>query len=179
MTLINDLKKICKEVNGNVITIGLENKTVVNELDKNENVYNLYSMQFNGKKRSKKVSKGKKGKTISIKKIKKIFKKKNIDYVICNIEDISYFLRTFIKDSIYITKTKIYIYGTLDNIDIELIERRYKRYNVKISILEYNKDFLIEIDTTNAYNHFFKDLLYSIIDIIYSIYNTIGDLLIN
>ena len=38
MTLINDLKKISKEVSGNVITIGLEYKTVLDELDKNEKI---------------------------------------------------------------------------------------------------------------------------------------------
>ncbi len=179
MTLVNDLKKICKEVKGNVITIGLENKTVVSELDKNDKICNLYSMQFNGKKRSKKTGRGSTGKTISIKKIRRVFKKKNIDYIICNIGDIEYFLRTFIRDSIYINKIKIYIYGTTDNVDIELLEKRYKRYKVEINILEYTHDFLMEIDTTNAYNHFFKDFFYNIVDIIVLIYNTIGDLLIS
>lgn len=180
MTLINDLKKICKELDGNIITIGLENKTVVDELEKNNKINSLYSMQFNGKKRSKKQGKRiRRSKTISIKKIRKVFKKKRIDYIICNIEDIERFLRTFIKDSIYINKKKLYIYGDKNNIDIDLLEKRYKRYNVKINIIEYSKEVLMEIDTTNAYNNFFKDIFYNISDILYSIYNTIGDLLIS
>lgn len=180
MTLINDLKKICKEIDGNIITIGLENKTVLDELEKNTKINNLYSMQFNGKKRSKKRERGKKkSKNVSIKKIRKIFKKKRMDYTICNIEDIERFLRTFIKDSIYISKKKLYIYGNKNSMDVELIEKRYKRYNVTINIIEYTKEILIEIDTTKAYNNFFKDAFYNIVDILYSIYNTIGDLLIN
>lgn len=180
MTLINDLKKICKDLNGNIITIGLENKTVVDELAKNSKINSLYSMEFNGKKRSKKHEKGsKKSKTVSIKKIRKIFKKKRIDYIVCNIKDVERFLRTFIKDSIYINKKKLYIYGDKNSFDIDIIEKRYKRYNVKINITEYHKEFLVEIDTTNAYNNFFKDSFYSIIDILCSIYNVIGDLLIS
>ena len=70
MTLINDLKKISKEVSGNVITIGLEYKTVLDELDKNEKIKELYSMQFNGKKKIKNKEKGKKrNKVVSIKKL--------------------------------------------------------------------------------------------------------------
>lgn len=180
MTLINDLKNISKNISGNIVTIGLEYKTVLDELDKNKRITNLYSMQFNGKKKSKKKEKGKKfGKTISIKKIRKIFKKKRIDYIICNIEDINRFLRTFIKDSVYINKNKLYIYGAKNNIDIELIEKRYNRYNVKINITEYEKDILVEIDNSKAVNNFFKDIIYNIFDIIYSVYNIIGDLLIN
>ena len=180
MTLINDLKNICKEISGNVITIGIDYKTVLDELDKNEKIVNLYSMQFNGKKRSKKKEKGKKrDKIVSIKKIRKIFKKKKIDYVICNIEDINRFLRTFIRDSVYINKEKLYIYGSKNNIDLELIEKRYNRYNVTINITEYDKDVLVEIDNTKAFNNALKDIFYNIVDILYSIYNAIGDLLIN
>lgn len=180
MTLISDLKNICKNLSGNVITIGIDYKTVLDEIDKNEKIINLYSMQFNGKKRSRKKEKGKKkGKIVSIKKIKKIFKKKRIDYIICNIEDVNRFLRTFIRDSVYINKTKLYIYGSKNNVDLELIEKRYNRYNVNINITEYDKDVLVEIDNTKAFNNFFKDIFYNVIDILYTIYNTIGDLLIN
>ena len=160
MTLINDLKNLCKEISGNVVTIGVDYKTVLDELDKNEK----------GKKRDK---------IVSIKKIRKIFKKKRIDYIICNIEDINRFLRTFIRDSVYINKEKLYIYGSKNNIDLELIEKRYNRYNVIINITEYDKDVLVEIDNTKAFNNVLKDMFYNIADILYSIYNAIGDLLIN
>lgn len=179
MTLISDLKNISKDVTGKVLVIGLENKTVEQILDKNKNIVELYTMNFNGKKKTKNKGKGKRAKTVSIKKIRKIFKKKRIDYMICNIVDINRFLRTFIRDSIYINKTKLYIYGNKDNLDVELIEKRYKRYNTKIIITEYDKDLLIEIDNTNAYNNKIKDMFYNISDIGYNIINVIGDMLIN
>ena len=179
MTLISDLKNISKDVSGKVLVIGLENKTVEQVLDKNGNITELYTMKFNGKKKIKDKTRGRRGKTISIKKIRKIFKKKKVDYIICNIEDISKFLRTFIRDSVYINKTKLYIYGNKNNLDSKLIEKRYKRYNTSITITEYNKDLIMEIDNSKAYNNKIKDMFYNISDIGYSIVNVIGDLLIN
>lgn len=179
MTLISDLKNISKNISGKVLVIGLENKTVLQVLDKNTKITELYTMKFNGKKKTKDKCSGKRGKTISIKKIRKVFKKKRIDYIICNIEDINKFLRTFIRDSVYINKTKLYIYGTKDNLDSELIEKRYKRYNTNIVITEYNKELLIEIDNSNAYNSKIKDMFYNISDIGYNIVSAIGDLLIS
>ena len=123
MTLVGELKKIAKDISGNVLTIGLDFPTVEQVLEQNEKIVKSYSMNFNGKKRTKKYEQGQKGKTISIKKIRKIFKKKRIDYIICNIEDIEQFFRTFIRDSVYINKNKLYIYGNKNNIDLELLEK--------------------------------------------------------
>ena len=178
MTLISDLKNIGKRINGNVITIGLDYKTVEDTINKNDNINNLYIMSFNGKKKSKSKNRGRRGKTISIKKIRRIFKKKRIDYIICNIEDVNKFLRSFIRNSIYINKNKLYIYGNKDNIDIELLEKRYKRYTSKINITEYSKDILFEIDNEGVYNSWCKDIIYSICDLIYDSISVIGDILI-
>lgn len=179
MTLINDLKNICNNISGNVITIGLEYKTVESVILKNKSIVNLYEMNFNGKKKTKSNQKCReKGKVISIKKIKRIFKKKKIDYIVCNIEDISKFLRSFIKNSVYINKTKLYIYGTKGQIDVELLERRYKRYTNEIFITEYKDDVLIEIDNSSSRNNRFKDFWYHISDLVYDVMNFIGDILI-
>lgn len=179
MTLVSELKNICKSFSGNVLTIGLEFPTVEQVLDKNSNINKSYSMMFNGKKRCKRQEKGGRGKTVSIKKIRKIFKKKRLDYIICNIEDIDRFLRTFIRDSVYINKNKLYIYGNKKDIDLELIEKRYSRYNTKLEVLEFDKEILITIDNSEAKNNKFKDFFYNISDLGYSIVNIIGDLLIS
>lgn len=179
MTLISDLKDICKNISGNILIIGLDYPTVEQVLEKNIKIKNQYSMSFNGKKRAKTKERGRRGKTISIKKIKKIFKKKRVDYIICNIEDISKFLRTFIRDSVYINKNNLYIYGKKSDMDIELLEKRYKRYNTKIEITEYDKEILISIDNSKSKNNKIKDIGYSFADLGYSIVNIIGDLLIN
>ena len=54
----------------------------------------------------------------------------------------------------------------------------FRFYNL-INITEYDNDVLLEIDNTKAFNNIFKDMFYNVIDIFYSIYNGIGDLLIN
>lgn len=179
MTLISELKTIGKDIKGNVITIGLEYKTVETAIDNNKNINNLYVMNFEGKKRTRKLEKGRKrAKIVSIKKFKKIFKKKRIDYIICNIEDVNKFLRFFIRNSVYINKNKLYIYGNKDNIDIELLQNRYKRYTSKIAVTNYDKDVLLEIDNSEAYNNYLKDFIYNICDLFYDIVNAIGDILI-
>lgn len=180
MTLISDLKDICKEVSGNLLTIGLEFPTVEDVIEKNTKIKDYYSMSFNGKKRGKKTNNsGSKGKIVSIKKIRRIFKKKRINHIICNIEDINRFIRTFIRDSVYINKEKLYIYGNKSDIDTQLLEKRYNRYNTKIEIIEYDKEVLMIIDNTLAKNNKIKDFFYNISDLGYSLVNLIGDILIN
>lgn len=179
MTLVGELKKIAKDISGNVLTIGLDFPTVEQVLEQNEKIVKSYSMNFNGKKRTKKYEQGQKGKTISIKKIRKIFKKKRIDYIICNIEDIEQFFRTFIRDSVYINKNKLYIYGNKNNIDLELLEKRYSRYDTTIEILEFERHFLVIIDNEKSKNSKVKDFFYNISDFGYFLINMIGDLLIS
>jgi len=179
MTLIGELKNLCKDFSGNVLTIGLEFPTVEQVLEKNDKILKSFSMNFNGKKRAKKYEKGKRGKLVSIKKIRKIFKKKKIDYIICNIEDIDRFLRTFIRDSVYINKNKLYIYGYKKNIDLVLLEKRYGRYDTTIEVLEFENQLLITIDNTKSKNHKIKDFFYNISDSGYWLINLIGDILIS
>lgn len=179
MTLISELRNICKDFSGSVLTIGVDYPTVNQVLEKNDKINKNFSMSFNGKKRTRKYEKGSRGKIVSIKKIRKIFKQKRIDYILCNIEDIGKFLRTFIRDSVYINKNKLYIYGYKKDIDLELIEERYGRYNTKIEILEIDNQLLIIIDNTNSKNNKFKDFFYNISDIGYSLVNVIGDILIS
>ena len=112
-------------------------------------------------------------KTIKIKKIRKVFKKKKIDYIICNYDEISNYLNTFVKDSIYINKGKLYFYG---NIDVDLLKLKYGRYNVEINLIDKK---IIEIDTSSAKNNFFKDNYYRLVDFKDRLVEIIGDVLMN
>lgn len=112
-------------------------------------------------------------KTIKIKKIRKVFKKKKIDYIICNYDEINNYFNTFIKDSIYINKKKIYYFG---NVDIDLLKYKYGRYNTNIIIKNKN---LIEIDVSKAKNNFFKDNYYRLKDFKDKLVELIGDILMN
>lgn len=166
----NELKKIIKELSSNVLAIGISQE-LMEEINKNEKIINCDIL-------SNEVSKEKKfsffrNKTININKLRKKYKKKKIDYIICNYDIIAPYMRKFIKNSVYLNKNKLYFYG---NVDIELI-KRYNRYETKIEIKEYKKNYIVEIDNSKSKNNFVKDLFYSIKDAITYSIEVIGDIL--
>ena len=163
------LKKIIKDLNGNVLGIGLDEK-LTNLIEKNDKIIecNLLNSYIKGKFKRSFFKK-----TIKIKKLRKVFKKKKVNYIICNYDEIFKYLNTFVKDSIYINKNKLYFYG---NIDINLLKLKYGRYNTKINIIDKK---IIEIDNSLAKNNFFKDNYYRFIDFKNHLVEIIGDILMN
>ncbi len=166
---MNKLKTIVKKLSGNVLGIGLsEDLTTLIENNNNIIECNLLNSYVKGKFKKSFFKK-----TIRIKKIRKVFKKKKIDYIVCNYDEISNYLNTFVKDSIYINKGKIYFYG---NVDIDLLKLKYGRYDVKINLVDKK---IIEIDTSLAKNNFFKDNYYRLVDFKNHLIEIIGDVLMN
>lgn len=164
------LNKELKKISGSVLGIGLDEKAQ-NILDKNKNVVECFLLNSNSTGSSK--TKGR-TKTINIKKIRKIFRKKSFDYIIGNFEELKPYLRSFIKNSIYLNKGKIYFYNITD-FELEELENRYKRYNSKIDI---SKDLVI-IDNSNAKTNILKNIIYYIRDLTYDIIDYIGKILVN
>ena len=166
---MKELLKIIKNLDGKVLGIGL-NEELVKQIENNEKIVecDLLNSYSKGKSKFSLFNK-----TIRIKKIRKVFKKKKIDYVICNYDEINKYFNTFIKDSIYISKTKIYYFG---NNDIELLKNKYGRYDTNIIIKNKN---LIEIDCSKAKNNFFKDNYYRLNDFKSKLIEVIGDILMN
>lgn len=168
--------EIAKYLTGNVLGIGVDEK-ISDILEKNDKVINCNLL--NSKVKSKEQVKRKKQKKISIKKIRKIFKKKNVDFIICNINEIKKYLKTFIRDSVYINKNLLYIYNIEDNeLKNELI-KKYKRYNTEIEEIKEKNKTILKIDNTNSKTNKIKDIKYQIIDSLISLYNVISDLLLN
>ena len=166
---MKELKKIIKNLDGNVLGIGLT-EDLIKEIEDNDKIVNcnLLNSYIKGKKKFSLFNK-----TIKIKKIRKVFKKKKIDYIICNYDEINNYFNTFIKDSIYINKKKIYYFG---NVDIDFLKYKYGRYNTNIIIKNKN---LIEIDVSKAKNNFFKDNYYRLKDFKDKLVELIGDILMN
>lgn len=166
---MKEIVKIIKNLDGKVLGIGLD-ETLTKEIENNNKIIecNLLNSNVKGKNKFSLFNK-----TIKIKKIRNVFKKKKINYIICNYDEISKYFNTFIKDSIYINNKKIYFFG---NVDIELLKYRYSRYDTNIVVK--NKD-LIEIDTSKAKNNFFKDFYYRIKDFKDKLIELIGDILMN
>lgn len=177
--MFNRLEEIIKKIEGNVVTVCLDDKLM--NAFKNNNKINLYSIDSgitNSIFKKKYKKKNNKGKTINIKKLKKYFKKKSVDHLFCNMNEIFKYYKYFIKDSVYLNNNKLYLY--LDNnIDKDLIMTNYKRYNVKIEEIEYKNGYLIIVDNTNSKNNKIKDFIYLIKDTFYNMAEAIGNLLIS
>ena len=166
---MKELKKIIKNLGGNVLGIGLS-EDLIKEIENNDKIINC-NLLNPYIKRKKKFSLF--NKTIKIKKIRKIFKKKKIDYIICNYDEINNYFNTFVKDSVYIKKKKIYYFG---NVDIDLVKYKYGRYDTNIIIKNKN---LVEIDNSKAKNNFLKDNYYRLKDFKDRLIELIGDILMN
>ena len=181
MTLVHNLKEICEDLKGTFLSIGLAYPTVEKVLEQNKKITCGYLLNFDGKKRGKGKDKDQvtgKMRKISIKKLRKTFKKKSVDTIMCYYQDIEKYMRFFVADSVYINCGKLYIYGKKKEFVLEDLKGYYDRYQTKIEITEYDEDFLIEIDNTKAKNNWLKDKGYRIKDAITYYVNCIGDFLV-
>lgn len=167
MKKIND---IIKQFNGNVLGIGLDEK-ILKQLNKNNKITECNLLNN--------VTKGKGygfSKTIKIKKIRKYFKKKSVDFILCNYEVMSKYLNSFVKNSIYLNDFKIYYYG---DCDVDKLIKRYSRYDTKINVYKEKEFYILEIDCSNAKNKILKEKIYSVVDLVDSAIEVIGDILMN
>lgn len=168
-----ELIKLINSFKGNVLAIGIDDK-LSDAIDKNDLITNCDILNYVSSKTDYEEVKQKKMKTIDIKKIRKIYKKKKIDYIICEYNQIEKYLNSFVKDSVYINSSKLYFYG---NFNEQLLLKKYKRYTNNINLIYHKKDVIIEIDNTNTKNNIFKEFFYKIIDGVSNLIEIIGDVL--
>lgn len=122
-------------------------------------------------------SKGKRQKPFNFKKMRKKFKKKRKDMIIGDITELTRYQKTFVRDSIYITKGTIYLFTQNSDYDYDLWVKRYKRFGVT-TIIEHCEDGLVlTIEIGNTKNHFWKEKVYFILDVIFDFIDVIGDIL--
>lgn len=177
--MFNKLESIIKNCKGNILTVCLDEK-LMNAFKNNNNVtvLSITSNNSNGigkVKSRKKLFNG--SKNISIKKLRKYINKKSVDTLFCNMNEMYEYYKHFIKDSIYVCNGTIYIYFDND-IDLEFIKNKYKRYNVNIEESTYKNSYLLKIDVSNAKNNFIKDKLYLLYDSLYNLIEIIGNILV-
>jgi len=115
-----------------------------------------------------------KTKTINIRKIRRKFRDKSFDYIIANFEELKPYLRSFIKNSIYLNRGKIY-YFNIKEFELEELENRYVRYNSEVEI----KKNLVIIDNSNSKTNMLKNIFYYFCDLIYDVIDLIGRMLVN
>ena len=169
---------ITKCTSGNVLGIGVDEK-ISEILEQNDLVTNCNLLNSYSKETNKKQTKKKKLKKIRIKKLRKVFKHKKVDFIICNTEEIKKYLKTFIKDSVYINKDMLYLYNIKDEELKQELIKKYKRYNTIVEEIKDNNEIILKIDNKNSKTNIFKDTLYLIIDTLTQLLNIISDLLLN
>lgn len=169
-----EIKNLICQLSGTLIGIGLEEKELISAIQKNDNIIDcklLNSIEF---EQNEKVKFKKRKKYVAIRKIRKKFKKKKHDYMLINYSHIAFYLKTIIKDSIYVTKKTIFLYNVPKE-DLELLKRRYQRYTVTIE----EQGAIIKIDVQNAKNHILLDFCYFIGDTFYNLIELLSEFLIN
>lgn len=162
------LSKEIENMSGNVLGIGDFNKTLINKINKNINIINC-NVLGNGESDDDVKTRVKKMRISNLRK----FKHKRINYLICNYDNINNHLKTFIKDSIYITKDYIYFCTN----DIEYIKKLYNRYNVSIKEIKCSDQSILIINTKKAKNNKLKEMFYMIADSIEKAIEIITNLL--
>lgn len=179
--LVNEIKKM----DGTFLGIGLDEKliNIINDMPFSKITF--LESKDEGKKLKRKSEKQNyfksfftfdKQETVNLKKMKKSFKKKSIDNILCNYKYVKKYLKNFVPDSVSLTSKKILIYGD-GNIDDILY--RFKRLTKNVKVIEKNKQFLIVVDTKDIKNNKLRDLYYYILDSVSSILNFVADILID
>lgn len=181
MTLKTYLKTYLKEVQGNVIFIGVKDTSLTSIMEKSDNISQCYFLNSETLSTTERIkrrfsfrSKG----NIPITKFRKTFKKKKIDFILCSSEEINSSLPIFIKDSIYICKGTIYYFGNKDDKALEIIRNKYRRYKVKISEEVFKNETLIKIEVGKAKTFKIKEFIFKIKDGIAFIIDLLSDFLI-
>jgi len=176
----NFFYNVIKKFKGNVLTIGVDDDYILKYMNNNSNI-NVFTID---KDKGNRIIKRKKrkmnsSKNINIKKLKKYFYKKSIDYIICDITEIKDYIKYFVPNSIYLNCNKLYIYGNNDIIDVETIIKKYKRYKTTIDVKLYKDDYIITIDNTKSKNKRLREKFYFIKDTFINLADFISTILVS
>ncbi len=177
--LIQEIKKM----SGSLLGIGITSEKIKNAIKNNTKITicNLLEMPEKGrfkKKLKARNQKQEKTRKINVKKIKKLFRKKRVDNIICDLNTIKPFIRTFVKDSVYINKGYLYIYSSNED-ELKELKKKYNRYTTDAIIKKENKEYVLIVNNTNTKTNKIKDIGYWWIDIFTNFVDTLTSLLVN
>ncbi len=149
---------------GSLLGIGIDDDSMLEKIENNKKIDLCYILSNGGSKNNKKFKLFKKGrdKKINIKKLKKFFKKKSIDNVLCDYNVIKKFSRNFMGGSVYINKGKLYIYGNIQ--DLKNLKERYERYTKDVELIKNSKSFILIVNNQKTRSTAFRDSIYKMTD---------------
>ncbi len=151
-----ELLKQIDNVSGKVILVGISFDAFIKKIEKSKKIKTVDLL--NSIKISDKDNKNNKDKSVDIplKKMRKIYKNKNIDYIFIDYNHISKYLKDFVSHSIFINKKTIYIVFK-SNIEASYVKRLYENYGCKTNLEKIGRSHLLTIDTNNVKTNKFKD----------------------
>lgn len=174
----NKILEIVSQLKGSLLGVGITDTNILDAIENNDDIHTCYilsNLSLTGKKFS--MTKHGRSKKINIKKLRKKFKKKSLNNIICNYDIIKQFQRSFVPNSVYLNNGYLYIYGKKK--EIESLKQKYQRYTNDIEIIENKDGFIMKINNQNTKNNFFKDTLFKIKDFGNDTLEFLTDLLIN
>lgn len=172
----DELKKICKKLYGSVLSVGLDNDKVKEVIEDNDDILSsIYINKYKRRKFRQEIDNC--YKKISIRRLKSVFKNKSINFMLCNYDILKSYKRHFIKNSINISIDGVFFYGKIEDVDLDELEYRYKRYGCKTEIVKGKNYFIMRIDTLKVKAPFMKNILYRIRDCFYDFIDVVGDLM--
>lgn len=178
---MNKIEKVLldeiKNMQGFVLGFGNLSEKLISNIDKNNNIteFVLLSDEYTSSIGN---SKSKTNNKIAYRKIRKKFKHKNITNIVASYDELGKYHRRFICDSLYLAKENIYVFIKNEDIDEELIEKRYQRYHQQLQIIECRDGFVLHIKKTKYRKNKARDMIYLITDCIVDGINFIGDLFV-
>ena len=156
---MSKMKEILKQVEGDVLGIGLTD-SMRDHLRKNKKITDLAFLDNLEFSKKGKITSSKKTKTISIKKLRKVFKKNRVDYTVCNVDQIAKYLKYVVKDTIHFTKKEIYLYFDKNEELAQKLEKMYGRYHVEIKKTSGENVMYFQIINQDKKKNKGKDLYY-------------------
>lgn len=170
--MTEEIKRIIKSLQGNIVAFGFKSDKFKSILNSNSKILCFDILD----EVSKNNKKGKcKSKNIYIKDLKKKYKKDKVDFILINVDVMDHYMIYLIKETIYIGKNTLYLFGNKDKVNYYL--NKYRRYKISYDLKEYNNNMIAYIDITKAKNKKIRDRLYIFSDKIESFVNLLIDVL--
>lgn len=165
-----------KNMQGSVLGFGNISQKIIDSIDKNNNI--LEFTLLSGDSGIKVEKDGFSSKKIPYHKIYKKFRKKNITSIIASYDELAKYKRRFISDSLCLAKQNVIVFIKNEDIDVDVIKKRYDRYHQNCEIINC-RDGVVFIITKEKYKkNKLRDKLYLFINCIEDVINFIGDLFV-
>ena len=149
-----------KKLQGNVVCIGVNNKKLLKLLKSNNKIglYELVRYKKSGLFSHKRRVKMPDGKSVKIKKFRRLFKKKSINHLLIDLNNIFDYYK-------YIAaKGTIIIYGESDYLNASLVAQKFRRYTKNITTKQNGNKYCVIVDASDTKYRWLKDKYYIIID---------------